>query len=104
MEIEGDVHGVAPEYGIARITVQSSRDSVPVIIPPPVPGRMPIDLVGARVRVRGVYGAVYNDQRQLAGFRLLTPSWNDLTVLKRPAEIVDTARIETLMQLSLIHI
>jgi signal transduction histidine kinase/ActR/RegA family two-component response regulator len=100
VEIEGDVHGVAPEYGIARITVQSSRDSVPVIIPPPVPGRMPIDLVGARVRVRGVYGAVYNDQRQLAGFRLLTPSWNDLTVLKRPAEIVDTARIETLMQFS----
>ena len=100
VEIEGDVHAVAPEFGIARITVQSSRDSVPVIIPPPVPGRMPADLVGARVRVRGVYGAVYNDQRQLAGFRLLTPSWNELTVLKRPAEIVATARIETLMQFS----
>jgi len=100
VEIEGDVHGVAPEYGIARLTVQSSRDSVPVIIPPPAPGRLPVDLIGARVRVRGVYGAVFNDQRQLAGFRLLTPSWNDLTVLKGPVEIVDTARIETLMQFS----
>jgi signal transduction histidine kinase/ActR/RegA family two-component response regulator len=100
VEIEGDVHAMAPEYGIARITVQSSRDSVPVIIPPPVAGRMPADLVGARVRVQGVYGAVFNDQRQLAGFRLLTPSWNELTVLKGPAEIVDTARIETLMQFS----
>jgi signal transduction histidine kinase/CheY-like chemotaxis protein len=100
VEIEGDVHGVAPEFGIARITVQSSRDSVPVLIPPPSAGRLPTDLIGARVRVRGVYGAVWNDQRQLAGFRLLTPSWNDLTVLKQPADIVDTARIETLMQFS----
>jgi signal transduction histidine kinase/ActR/RegA family two-component response regulator len=71
-----------------------------VIIPPPVPGHMPADLVGARVRVQGVYGAVFNDQRQLAGFRLLTPSWSDLKVLKQPAEIVDTARIGTLMQFS----
>lgn len=100
VEIEGDVHGVAPEYGIARVTVQSSRDSVPVLIPPPSAGRMPTDLIGARVRVRGVYGAIWNDQRQLAGYRLLVPSWNDLTVLKRPAEIVDAARIETLMQFS----
>ena len=100
VEIEGDVHAVAPEYGIVRLTVQSSRDSVPVIIPPPTAGRIPIDLIGARVRVRGVYGAVFNDQRQLAGFRLLSPSWSGLTVLKRPAQIVDTARIETLMQFS----
>jgi signal transduction histidine kinase/CheY-like chemotaxis protein len=99
VEIEGDVHAVAPEYGIARMTVQSSRDSVAVIIPPPTAGRMPTDLIGARVRVRGVYGAVFNDQRQLAGFRLLTPSWDDLAVLGSPAEVADT-RIEKLMQFS----
>jgi signal transduction histidine kinase/CheY-like chemotaxis protein len=100
VEIEGDVHAVTPEFGSARITIQSSRDSVPVIIPPPAPGHLPVDLVGARVRVRGVYGAIFNDQRQLAGFRLFTPSWNELTVLKRPAEGVAAARIETLMQFS----
>jgi len=100
VEIEGDVRSVTPESGIARLTVRSARDSVPVLIPPPLANRMPTDLIGARVRVRGVYGAISNDQRQLTGFRLLTPSWSDLAVLKRPTEIVDTARIETLMQFS----
>jgi signal transduction histidine kinase/ActR/RegA family two-component response regulator len=100
VEIEGDVHGVAPEYGIVKLTVQSARDSVPVLIPPPSVGRMPTDLIGAHVRVRGVYGAIWNDHRQLAAFQLLTPSWDDLVVLRRPSETVDMRRIETLMQFS----
>jgi signal transduction histidine kinase/ActR/RegA family two-component response regulator len=100
VEIEGDVHGVGPQYGIIRLSILSNRDSVPVLLPPRPDGRMPSELIGARVRVRGVYGAVYNDQRQLVGFRLLTPSWSDLVVLKQPSNIIDTARIETLMQFS----
>ncbi len=32
--------------------------------------RLPAGIIGARVRLRGVYGSTFNEQRQLVGFRL----------------------------------
>lgn len=49
-----------------------------------VPGdweTIPDNLLKSDVRVRGVYGSIFNDQRQLVDMRLFVPSLNEITVI-----------------------
>ena len=41
----------------------------------------PLGLIQSDVRIRGVYGSVFNDRRQLVGMRLLVPSLDHVVIL-----------------------
>ena len=56
------------------VTVLSGPHKYRVVLPRQSSDRVPLDLIGARVRVRGVCGSVFNEKRQLMGMKLLTPS------------------------------
>jgi hypothetical protein len=51
-----------------------------------LPVEKPIELVDSTVRVRGVCSTLFNQQRQLFGFRLLVPNADGLTILKPAAK------------------
>jgi signal transduction histidine kinase/ActR/RegA family two-component response regulator len=97
VEIDGDVHSAIPNQELIALTVKTLRESVTVLVPPPDRGTAQ-DLVGARVRVHGVYGAVYNDRRQLTGFRILTPAWKHIEVLEPPIPVAGVTAISSLMR------
>jgi len=49
---------------------------------------LPLHLVDAEVRVRGVFGSLVNDRRQLIGMRLFVPTLAEIEVV-RPAPVTD---------------
>lgn len=61
------------------------------------------DLVGAQVRLRGVYGTYFNERRQMVGMRLLVSSRREI-VVDRPGQgspfSIPTGPISSLMQFS----
>jgi signal transduction histidine kinase/CheY-like chemotaxis protein len=56
------------------ITLVSGPHRFRVVMPRQASDPLPLDLIGARVRVRGVCGSVFNAKRQLMGMKLLVPS------------------------------
>lgn len=44
-------------------------------------GPPPVGLIQSDVRIRGVYGSVFNDRRQLVGMRLLVPSLEHVEIM-----------------------
>jgi signal transduction histidine kinase len=44
-------------------------------------GIVPPELLKSDVRIRGVYGSIFNDQRQLVDMRLFVPSTNEIAVI-----------------------
>ncbi len=100
VQVEGYVHRVASDFGLQNVRVQVGRDAIPVLVPPTEGEAIPAHLPGARVRVRGIYGAIWNDQRQLVGMQLLARSWRDFEVV-RPAPTDDgiaSTPVRSLMQ------
>ena len=55
---------------------------VTVSMPGPWRGRIPRELVDARVRLRGVAGAVFNRQKQLVGIQVFLATFDDVEVLE----------------------
>jgi PAS domain S-box-containing protein len=55
---------------------------VTVSMPGPWRGRIPQELVDARVRLRGVAGAVFNRQKQLVGIQVFLSTFDELQVLE----------------------
>lgn len=99
VEVDGWVRSIDPAKSIAILKCYHER--LQVILPPLKPGATG-DLAGAKVRVRGVYGVVLNDLRQLVGVRILCPRREDVRVLEpaRPADMVKLQTIQSLRRYS----
>ena len=82
VEIEGVVVRQAEDWGHLAVMVASgsSRTLVRILSFQPASP----DWVDARVRIQGVAGTAYNNQRQLTGFHLLTQNTNFVTVIEPP--------------------
>ena len=77
------------------------RYRVHVCYPPSLP--LPMDLIDAAVRIRGVAGSVFNPMGQLVGVVLYAPSLKDIRVLRpgRPAAACPIRPISGLLRFSL---
>lgn len=86
VELEGIVKSAAEDQGGLMLHLASGAISVPVFVLHYKP--IPPDLVGAKVRVRGVSGGVYNTQIQFLGALMLVPSMKNLTIeVPAPADL-----------------
>lgn len=82
VEVDGLVRRIARQKRGLFMEMASGRSVFTVIVPGAWEDKdIPKDLVGSNVRVRGVYGSLTNEQRQLIGFRIYTPSWEHIQVL-----------------------
>ncbi|MGA3023689.1 MAG: ATP-binding protein [Bryobacteraceae bacterium] len=80
VELEGVIHGLDTVLGHALITLTwGTRSFKAHIVGLPI---LPEQYRGARVRLRGVAGSLFNRRRQLLGIQLFVPSMDYLTVLE----------------------
>ena len=82
MEVEGIVRSAAENQGRLLLHVASGTAIIPAFVLDYKP--LPQDLVGAKVRVRGVSGGIYNPRNQFLGATLLVPALTSI-VIEAPA-------------------
>ncbi|HEX3661289.1 MAG TPA: EAL domain-containing protein [Acidobacteriaceae bacterium] len=85
--IEGVVHPMRlreePQHSALAFDLFTSVGPVHVYTSPLFPGlEQSRSLEDARVRIRGVFGTVFNARRQLVGYQLLVEKWPDVEVLE----------------------
>jgi signal transduction histidine kinase/CheY-like chemotaxis protein len=79
VELEGVIHGLDTVLGHALVTLTwGSRSFKAHIVGLPA---LPEQFRGARVRLRGVAGSLFNRRRQLLGIQLFVPGMEYMTVL-----------------------
>ncbi len=78
VEVEGVVRSVAETQGRLLLRVASGTAIIPAFVLDYKP--IPQDLVGAKVRLRGVSGGAYNPRNQFIGATLLVPSLKNLSI------------------------
>jgi signal transduction histidine kinase/CheY-like chemotaxis protein len=102
VEVEGRIHNANTRFGLSVLEIVAQHDRIRVVLPPRLDGRVPKWLIGSTIRVRGVYGVMMNNLRQLVGVQILVPSWEDFEVLtKAPSKIsIASQTISALMQYS----
>ena len=81
IEVEGIVRAATLDEGRPALEVSISGGSVLARISG-MPQRAAMDLVDARVRIRGNCGAVYNDRNQSVGVRLYVPGVEQISVIE----------------------
>ena len=91
VELEGAVHAVSREQGHVLFDLVTGIGRVRVQLPGPEPGTHPERLEDAKVRVRGVLGTIFNDDRQLVGYQLSLASTNQIQVLDPATDPFRTA-------------
>ncbi len=102
IEADGLVRQLGARQNRLYIEIASGRTIFTVVIP----GRWPADsipnhLINASVRVRGVYGSITNEHRQLIGLRLYTPNLRFIQILDGGADSLWSRRplgVEELMR------
>ena len=86
VELEGIVKSAAENQGGLLLHLASGTASIPTFVLDYKP--IPKDLVGAKVRLQGVSGGVYNTRLQFLGATLLVPSLKNLIVeMPAPADL-----------------
>ncbi|MGB7747175.1 MAG: ATP-binding protein [Verrucomicrobiia bacterium] len=82
-ELEGVIRSVVPDgLGGAQIELVSGQTRVMVLLQDAPSGDVMVDWVDSLARVRGVYAPVFSSDRQLVGFRLQTPSAEQMDILQ----------------------
>jgi PAS domain S-box-containing protein len=84
IEIQGIVRHVYGQDNFARLDIMSGGKRILLQIPKFQGKQLPVHLVGAQVRVRGICTSLLNDRGQLAGFGMLAPTIEDV-VVEQPA-------------------
>ena len=102
VEVEGQIHSANTRFGHSLLEIVAHYDRINVVLPLRPDGQAPKSLIGSTIRVRGVYGVILNNLRQLVGVQILAPSWDDFEVIaKAPSKISIASRdIGSLMQYS----
>lgn len=84
VEINGVVRGITTEWQRMEIDLAVNGGRFRVHLPRPPGQPLPIELMHARVRVRGVCGTIFNPQEEVAGVRMFTPGPGYFTVTAPP--------------------
>ena len=102
VEFEGTVLDASKQEALRELylTLQVEGGVINARLPE-IAGEIPSNLVGARVRVRGVCGASYNKKNQLIGVRLCVPTLADVQIEEQgPADLfaIPAHRITSLLR------
>ncbi|MGD0201345.1 MAG: response regulator [Bryobacteraceae bacterium] len=81
VELEGTVRSIQSEMGHVQFDLATPVGRVRVQTPGPAAGSHPERLADAKVRARGVFATIFNDDRQLVGYRLCLTSMDEMEVL-----------------------
>ncbi len=82
-ELEGVIRSAVPDgLGGAQIELVSAQTRVMVLLQDAPAQDVMEDWVDSQARVRGVYAPVFSSDRQLLGFRLQTPSVEQMDILR----------------------
>jgi len=84
VETEGIVRGAYVESKAGLLRMVLSVNGNRVMAQTPVYDRVPLDLVDARIRIRGNCGAIFNQKSQFLGPIIHMPSLGMVTLLKAP--------------------
>jgi signal transduction histidine kinase/CheY-like chemotaxis protein len=84
VETEGTVRAVAAEGPDAALTLVSGPYKFKAVLSR-LGSQLPLHLIGAKVRIQGACGSIFNDRRQLLSIQVLVPEISHLRVLERPA-------------------
>lgn len=102
--VEGTIQGIETnEVGNVLVRVHQGVEDFEVTIPAYLDRARPERLVGARVRLSGVAGTLFNDRRQLSGVRIFVPGWDHVDIREAGPEnvyAVDRKPIGSLMNYS----
>jgi PAS domain S-box-containing protein len=103
IELEGIVRGVHPlsaKDGHLLFDVAVGSWRVLAQLPGKRTGALPEHLVDSKVRIRGVAGTLFNQQRQLVGLQLFIPSLDEVTTLSPGEPDPFTASVHTISSLN----
>ena len=102
VELEGRIQSASTRSGLSTLEVVAHHERISVVLPLRPDGQVPKSMIDSTIRVRGVYGVILNNLRQLVGVQILVPSWEDFEVLtKAPSNAsIATSDIGALMQYS----
>ena len=81
VEATGIVRSVGREEDTVTIDVASEPHRFTVVLVDPGDGPLPAHLIDSEVRIHGAGASVFNQKRQLLGFRIVIPSLEYLTVV-----------------------
>jgi signal transduction histidine kinase/DNA-binding response OmpR family regulator len=101
VQAEGYVAAIQKLESTFRLTVVEGVHSFGVYVNDS--SRLASHVLDARVRLEGVAGTIFNERRQLAGIKMLVPSWKYVTILKpgfANTEDIPEKRISSLLQYS----
>ncbi len=104
VQVTGVVQAITRQYGHVYLDVAAGlyRYRYRIHLPWPETQAMPMQLVDASVRVRGVAGTIANERQQLTGIRVFVPALQDIQVLEagRGAQGIAVRPINTLLRFS----
>lgn len=84
VEVEGVIRAIQPTNdGFCEMVVAHEGHRFRGILAAPPGAPVPVHMLDAKVRMRGVAGTTINQQRQLVGFKLFVPDTSFVTVLER---------------------
>ena len=83
VEAEGTVRAVVANGLNAALTLVSGSYKFSALLPV-VGGKLPEELVDAKVRVQGAAGSIFNDRRQLLSIQVFVPGLAQVTILEPP--------------------
>jgi signal transduction histidine kinase/DNA-binding response OmpR family regulator/HPt (histidine-containing phosphotransfer) domain-containing protein len=102
VEAEGVVQDVRRDGTNALLTIVSGTYRFRAVLADQGE-RLPIDLIDAKVRLRGACGSIFNERRQLLGIQILVPDQGQVTVVEPTpgdARALPVRRIASLLQFS----
>ncbi len=82
VEVEGVVRSVRLNGNHLELDLAADGREFNALIPVPLNGREPAQLVDSKVRLRGVCGVRINANRQLVGILIHVPQWSEADVLE----------------------
>lgn len=81
VEIQGVARAITEHEGRVAVEIDTRAGRLKVMVPELSAGKpLPAELIGARVRARGVFGSIFNLRRQQTGMMLFVPSLDDLQI------------------------
>lgn len=86
VQVSGIVRAVQREAGVNAITLTlaAGKDRVEAVLAQPRANKLPTQMIGAQVRVTGVFNTAYADRQEVFAHRLLVPAFKNI-VVEQPA-------------------
>ncbi len=102
VEVTGVVQAITRQYSHVYLEMAAGLYRYRIHLPWPETQALPLQLVDASVRVRGVAATIANERQQLTGVRVLVPALQDIQVLEagRGAQGIAVRPINTLLRFS----